>query len=109
LAVEINFLLEMSDIFFFIETWHMNCFESEHAARESCALLSFLLKPSETQLVSASFPVGIVVHTWVWFTKASSTSFPDEHHENVRSDAQNRPSLLAEVQKLGCNGNSEFN
>jgi hypothetical protein len=80
----------------------MKGFDSEHAASESCALLSFLLKPSVTQLVSVSFPVAMAVHSWASLTKLSLTIFPDVHHANVRSEAQNRPSLLAEVQKLDC-------
>jgi hypothetical protein len=81
-----------------IQTWHMKGFDSVHAASESWALLSFLLKPSVTQLTSVSFPVGICVHNAVSLTKVSATTVPDEHHEKVRSAAQKRPSLLAEVQ-----------
>jgi hypothetical protein len=43
-------------------------------------------------------------HNFVLFTKASATTVPDEHHENDRSDAQNWPSLLADVQKLDSIG-----
>ena len=54
-----------------------------------------------TQFALVSFPEGIAVHSSVLLTKASSAALPDEHHANVRSNAQNRPSLLAEVQRLG--------
>jgi len=37
-------------------------------------------------------------------TKDSSAIVPDAHHANVRSEAQYRPSLLAEVQKLDSIG-----
>jgi hypothetical protein len=50
-----------------------------------------------TQLAIVSFSVGIAVHNSVLLTKDSSTARPDEHHANVRSTAQNKPSLLAEV------------
>jgi hypothetical protein len=82
------------------KTWHMKDFDSEHAASESWALLPFVLEPSVTQLASVSFPVGIAVHNSVLLTKDSTTAVPDEHHANVRSSAQNKPSLLAEVHKL---------
>jgi hypothetical protein len=67
----------------------MNGFDSEHAASESRALLSFLLKPIVTQLLSDSFPVGMAVHSCASLTKRSLTILPDAHHANVRSEAQN--------------------
>jgi hypothetical protein len=67
-------------------------------------MLPFLFEPNVTQFASVSFPVGMADHNFVLFTKASATTAPDEHHENVRSDAQKWPSLLAEVQKLDSIG-----
>jgi hypothetical protein len=79
-------------------TWHMKGFDSVHAASERRVLLSFLSNPSVTQFASVSFPVGTSVHNAVSLTRVSATTAPDEHHEKVRSAAQKRPSLLAEVQ-----------
>jgi hypothetical protein len=84
----------------------MKGFDSVHAASESRALPSFLLKPSVTQFDVDSFPVGITVHNRASLMELSLTMFPVVHHASVRSDAQNTPSLFAEVQKLDCNGNS---
>jgi len=76
----------------------------EHADSESRALLSLLLKPNVTQFASDSFVVGIAVHNSVLYRRASSTIVPNEHHANFSSEAQNWPSLLAEVQKLDSIG-----
>jgi hypothetical protein len=82
----------------------MKGFDSEQAASESCALLPFF-SPSVTQFARDSFPVGIAPHKFVLFRKFSSTAAPVEHHANVRSDAQNWPSLLADVQMLNSRNN----
>jgi len=85
---------------FFFKTWHMKDFDSVHEASESWALLPFAFEPSVTQLSSVSFPAGIAVHNSELLTKESATARPDEHHTNVRSTSQNKPSLLADVHQL---------
>jgi hypothetical protein len=68
-------------------------------------LLPSLFKPNVTQFASVSFPVGMADHNFVLFTKASSTTVPVVHHAKVRSAPHDRPSLLAEVQKLDSRNN----
>lgn len=69
-------------------------FDSEHAASESWAMVSFFCKASDTQVVSDSLPLGIVVHSWL-----SLIILPEMQEAKFHSVAQKRPSLLADVQK----------
>jgi hypothetical protein len=80
------------------KTWHIYDLESEHAASESCALLSSVFKLIATQLPSDALPFGVESHSCVSLMKISLNMVPVVHQANVLSRPQNWPSLLAAVQ-----------